>query len=110
MPPPPVALRVSFRSAPRAIGCCIRSISASIDLPQGLIAGMTVDASVVVDTRSDVLRLPRELVRVRSDNTAQIKVWNGQQIEQRTITVGLRGDSFVEVLDGLREGEQVVGG
>jgi HlyD family secretion protein len=81
----------------------------SIDsLPQGLIAGMTVDASVVVDTRSDVLRLPRELVRVRSDNTAQIKVWNGQQIEQRTITIGLRGDSFVEVLNGLREGEQVV--
>ncbi len=78
------------------------------DLPQGLIAGMTVDASVVVDTRSDVLRLPRELVRVRSDNTAQIKVWDGQQVEQRTITIGLRGDSFVEVLAGLREGEQVV--
>jgi HlyD family secretion protein len=78
------------------------------DLPQGLIAGMTVDASVVVATRSDVLRLPRELVRVRSDNTAQIKVWDGQQIEPRTITVGLRGDSFVEVVDGLREGERVV--
>jgi RND family efflux transporter MFP subunit len=81
----------------------------SVDqLPQGLIAGMTVDASIVVATRSDVLRLPRELVRVRSDGTAQIKVWNGQQIEQRIITVGLRGDSFVEVLDGLREGDQVV--
>jgi HlyD family secretion protein len=81
----------------------------SIDqLPPDLIAGMTVDASIVVATRSDVVRLPRELVRVRSDGTAQIKVWNGQQVEQRIITVGLRGDSFVEVLDGLREGEQVV--
>jgi multidrug efflux pump subunit AcrA (membrane-fusion protein) len=69
---------------------------------------MTVDASVVVDTRSGVLRLPRELVRVRSDDTAQIKVWTGTQIEPRTIKVGLRSGAFVEVLDGLREGEQVV--
>jgi HlyD family secretion protein len=81
----------------------------SIDqLPEGLVAGMTVDASVVVDTRSDVLRLPRELVRVRSDGTAQVKVWTGDQIEQRVIKTGLRGDSFVEVIDGLREGDQVV--
>ena len=78
------------------------------DLPPGLIAGMTVDASVVVATRSDVLRLPRELVRVRSDNTAQIKVWDGQQVELRTIAIGLRGDSFVEVLNGLQAGDQVV--
>jgi HlyD family secretion protein len=77
-------------------------------LPQGLVAGMTVDASIVVDARSDVLRLPRELIRVRSDGTAQVKVWTGEQIEQRTIKVGLRGNSFVEVLDGLREGDQVV--
>jgi multidrug efflux pump subunit AcrA (membrane-fusion protein) len=81
----------------------------SIDqLPEGLVAGMTVDASVVVSTRSDVLRLPRELVRVRSDGTAQIKVWTGDRIEQRTIKTGLRGDSFVEVIDGLREGDRVV--
>ncbi len=81
----------------------------SIDqLPEGLVAGMTVDASIVVDTRSDVLRLPRELVRVRSDGTAQIKVWTGDRIEQRTITIGLRGGSFVEVIDGLREGDRVV--
>jgi len=81
----------------------------SIDqLPRGLISGMTVDASVVVDTRSDVLRLPRELVRVRSDGTALVKVWDGTQIEQRTIKTGLRGDSFVEVIDGLREGDRVV--
>jgi multidrug efflux pump subunit AcrA (membrane-fusion protein) len=35
-------------------------------------------------------------------------VWNGTQIEQRLIKTGLRGDSFVEVIDGLREGDQVV--
>jgi HlyD family secretion protein len=81
----------------------------SVDrLPEGLVSGMTVDASVVVANRSDVLRLPRELVRVRSDGTALIKVWDGVQIEQRTIKTGLRGNSFVEVIDGLHEGDRVV--
>ena len=84
-------------------------IYVSVDqLPDGLVSGMTVDASIVVAARSDVLRLPRELVRVRSDGTAQIKIWTGTQIEPRTIKTGLRGDSFVEVLDGLSEGDQVV--
>ncbi|HSD85388.1 MAG TPA: efflux RND transporter periplasmic adaptor subunit, partial [Anaerolineae bacterium] len=81
----------------------------SIDqLPEGLVAGMTVDASIAVDTRSDVLRLPRELVRVRSDGTAQVKVWLGDHVEQRLIKIGLRGGSYVEVIEGLREGDQVV--
>ena len=81
----------------------------SVDqLPEGLVSGMTVDASIVIAARSDVLRLPRELVRVRSDGTAQVKVWTGTQIEPRTIKTGLRGDSFVEVLEGLNEGDRVV--
>jgi RND family efflux transporter MFP subunit len=78
-------------------------------LPQGLVPGMTVDASIVIDSRSDVLQLPRALVRARSDGTAQVKVWTNGQVEDRAIKVGLRGDVYVEILDGLREGEQVVG-
>lgn len=78
-------------------------------LPASIVPGMTVDASIVIDQRSDVLRLPRALVRTRSDNSALVKVWTGQQIVERAITVGLRGDLYVEIIDGLSEGEQVVG-
>ena len=78
------------------------------DLPDGLLAGMTVDASIVVASRSDVLRLPRALVRARTDGTATIQVWTGSEIKERLVQTGLRGDVHVEILDGLREGEQVV--
>jgi HlyD family secretion protein len=78
------------------------------DLPDGLLAGMTVDASIVVASRSDVLRLPRALVRARTDGSATIQVWTGSEIEERLVQTGLRGDVHVEILDGLREGEQVV--
>lgn len=78
------------------------------DLPDGLLAGMTVDASIVVAARSDVLRLPRTLVRARSDGTAVVQVWTGSGIEERLVHTGLRGDVHVEILDGLGEGDQVV--
>ena len=37
------------------------------------------------------------------------KVWEGGHTQKRTIQVGLRGDVYVEIVDGLREGEQVIG-
>jgi HlyD family secretion protein len=78
------------------------------DLPQGLLAGMTADASIVVDSRHDVLCLPRVLVRARSNGTATVPVWTGSQVEERAVHVGLRGDVYVEILDGIEEGEEVV--
>jgi multidrug efflux pump subunit AcrA (membrane-fusion protein) len=81
---------------------------AASSLPDGLLAGMTVDSSIVVDSRHDVLRLPRVLVRARSDGTATVQVWTGSGIEERTVQVGLRGDLYVEVVGGIEEGEEVV--
>ncbi|MGD8793585.1 MAG: efflux RND transporter periplasmic adaptor subunit [Anaerolineae bacterium] len=77
-------------------------------LPPELVAGMTADASIVVASRSDVLRLPRAIVRARQDGTATLQVWTGSQIEARPVRTGLRGDVHIEILDGLRQGEQVV--
>jgi len=78
------------------------------DLPAGLLAGMTVDASIIVASRADVLQLPRALVHARSDGTATVQVWTGSESEERHVQTGLRGDVYIEVVDGLREGEQVV--
>jgi len=76
--------------------------------PAGLLPGMTVDASIIAE-RTNVLRLPRALVRAGSDGKATVQVWLGDHAERRTVTIGLQGDVYVEVLDGLSEGDQVVG-
>jgi RND family efflux transporter MFP subunit len=79
------------------------------ELPENILPGMTVDASIIITRRADVLRLPRALVQARSDGRAVIEVWANNQLEQREVQVGLRGDVYVEIVAGLREGEQVVG-
>ena len=103
--------RVSRRVPQRIAGDRpLYPIYISLDtVPENIVPGMTVDASIVIDQRSAVLRLPRALVRARSDNTATVKVWTGDRAVERTIKVGLRGDLYVEIIEGLSEGEQVVG-
>ncbi len=84
-------------------------IAISLDsIPDHLVDGMSVDASIVIDRRQNVLRLPRSLVRARSDGTAVVDVWNGQAVEKRTIEVGLKGDSYTEITGGLQAGDLVV--
>ena len=76
--------------------------------PEGVVSGMTADASIIVAQRSDVLRLPRAVVRAPSGGVVRIDVWVDGRVETRTAKVGLRGDVNVEILEGLREGDAVV--
>jgi len=78
------------------------------EVPDGLVEGMTSDAAVTIAKRAGVLCLPRAVVRASGADKANVKVWDGLQAVTRQIEVGLRGDAFVEILAGLKEGEQVV--
>jgi RND family efflux transporter MFP subunit len=78
------------------------------EVPDGLADGMTVDAAVTIAKRENVLCLPRAVVRASGEGKAVLNVWNGITEETREIVVGLRGDTYVEIVSGLDEGEQVV--
>ena len=78
------------------------------DVPDGLADGMTVDAAITITKRENVLCLPRSIVRASGVNEVTLKVWVNEAVETRQVVVGLRGDSDVEILSGLNEGDQVV--
>lgn len=84
-------------------------ISPDEPLPPEVLPGMTVDAAIIIDQAEDVLRLPRALVHPRSDNTAVIDVWQNGRAVAREVTVGLRGDVYTAILDGVQAGNEVVG-
>jgi macrolide-specific efflux system membrane fusion protein len=72
--------------------------------------GMTASVDVTVAEKDGVLVLPSTAVTGRGD-TAVVMVRpeeDGQPDEQRTITVGLRGDDMVEIVSGLEAGDVVV--
>lgn len=78
------------------------------EVPDGLVDGMTADTSVTIARREAVLCLPRAVVRASGGNKSVVKVWNGLQTENREIELGLRGDAYIEILSGLKKGDQVV--
>jgi RND family efflux transporter MFP subunit len=77
-------------------------------VPEGLADGMTSDTAITIAQHAGVLCLPRAVVHVSGDGKASLKVWDGLKSEARIVEIGLRGDAFVEILSGLKEGEQVV--
>jgi RND family efflux transporter MFP subunit len=78
------------------------------EVPDGLADGMTSDTAITIAKREGVLCLPRATVRASSGDTTTVRVWNGIEETTREITLGLRGDTFVEIVSGLTEDEQVV--
>ena len=65
--------------------------------------GMTARVTLNLGSRENVLMIPRDALLdgylfVAKDSTS----------ERRDVTVGLVGDKFVEILDGIEEGEQIV--
>lgn len=77
--------------------------------------GMSAKCRIIVERRQNVLRLPKEALQFMDASTAQVsvvhrEVANGKTVdnnETRTVKTGLRGDAFVEILGGLKEGEKV---
>lgn len=66
------------------------------------------DVTIYADRRVDALAVPSEAV-VRSGAAEHVFVVRAPgKFEPRRVTLGITSDGWVQVLDGLREGEQVV--
>jgi len=78
------------------------------EVPDGLADGMTSDAAITIARREKVLCLPRSVVHAAGVDEVSLKVWANEKIETRQVVIGLRGDSNVEILSGLKAGDQVV--
>jgi len=83
-------------------------ISLPEGLPDGVVEGMTVDVSILIDQRQNVLVMPRSFVGRGGHNTIEVDVWKSGEVSPRAVELGLYGDVYVEILSGLEEGEQVV--
>ncbi len=70
----------------------------------GLLPGTSADVEIVLDRREGVLRVPTAAV---AEGGTVLVLRNGR-LEERTVRTGLSNWEYMEVLDGLEEGEEVV--
>jgi HlyD family secretion protein len=83
------------------------SVTVQIEEPQGILAGMTASAEIVVAQKDGALLLPAQAVHSRSGQSfvSILKDGRPQEVEVQT---GIRTATEVEILSGLQEGQQVI--
>jgi HlyD family secretion protein len=74
---------------------------------------MTTTVRIALERREHVLALPLRAIRREQGRTFVLcrrRTDQGDRIERRTIATGARDDSYTEIVDGLREGDEVLVG
>lgn len=84
--------------------------------------GMSVSASIITETKNSVLMIPNGAIKTRGNNisyvenfltvidekTARTGYLSTAKPSQVVIKTGLSNDSFTEVIEGLKDGDQIV--
>lgn len=70
-----------------------------------LLIGYSADLEVVLERKNAVLRIPTSALL---DENGVYRIRNDETLEKVAITPGLSSWSFVEVIDGLTEGDRIV--
>ena len=73
-----------------------------------LLPGMLVRATIVLGRKDGVLAVPAEAVLTRPDGSRVVFVVNGDEAHARPVTAGLEGGGWVELVEGVGEGDIVV--
>ena len=73
-----------------------------------LVLGTSVSIRVAVREKSDALTVPAAALRHGPDGAAQVVVVEGTTARVRNVAIGIADHERVEILSGLKAGEQVV--
>jgi RND family efflux transporter MFP subunit len=88
-----------------------RTMHTEVDVPNPqrvLLPGLYADATITLDRRQDAVAIPLQAVD-RSAGSATVDVVGpSNQIEIRTVVLGIQTATDVEVISGLQEGEPIV--
>jgi HlyD family secretion protein len=70
-------------------------------------AGYSATASIIIQKKENVLSIPERVVTMRNDSSFVNVVSSSKKEEQRLIKTGLSDALNIEIISGLKEGEEV---
>lgn len=72
-------------------------------------SGMTANVDIITDSRENVILIPARTIINRNGDGKYVKVLSGEEVIEKKIITGIRGDSGdIEVSEGLSVGEKVI--
>jgi len=77
------------------------------NLKENIFPGMSCDLKIITQRKENVLVIPENVLR-KKEGKYFVKVFEKGKIREKEIRVGLWGDEFVEILEGLKEGDKVL--
>jgi multidrug efflux pump subunit AcrA (membrane-fusion protein) len=82
------------------------------EIPTGARFGMSATAEIEVEQKSDILAIPMSALigDVPEVDILVVDADGKQSVETVAVELGLAGDSLVEIVSGLSEGDQVITG
>ncbi|WP_242225157.1 efflux RND transporter periplasmic adaptor subunit [Bacillus cereus group sp. BfR-BA-01380] len=89
------------------------NVTIHIDDPKDLKIGMTTEASILTDSKDNVLYVPVEAVHTRGDQKfvlvqSSAASSNGKtNMQRKVVKTGIHNEDSVEITEGLQEGEHV---
>lgn len=85
------------------------NVTLEITEPEGLWAGMRATATIIVNDLQDVLVLPTEAVTFETGaRKGIVEILVSGMIERRSVEIGLLGTRYIEIKNGVEEGDKVV--
>jgi len=90
-------------------GVVLYTVKIGFDVPEGsgLKPGMSASADIVLSERSDVLLLPDRAIKYDNQDNPVVYVMVDEQLEERSVVIGISDGFQTEIKAGLSEGEIV---
>ena len=79
-----------------------------VNVPDNIRPGMSATADIIIAEKNNVLLVPSRAIKQDSQGNPVVKVMVDGQIEERPVDIGISDDFQTEIVDGLKEGEEVV--
>lgn len=100
--------RISRVATPNEKGAATISVSVDIDNPdENIFIGVDAKATIHAKEAKNVLTVPMEVVNIGKDGSFCYVVEDGV-IVKKNVTTGISSDSYVEIKEGLKKGDQVI--
>jgi HlyD family secretion protein len=89
-------------------GVIYYKITIELDEPDDRIkTGMTANIDVISERKENVLRLPLRAIK-DEEGTQYVEILQNGVPLKKEVEVGLKGDTFYEILSGVSEGEEII--